>query len=188
MSRIAQMAADAERVSGREGGRSETSWLFRYRLNYEEIYHCFYLLAFRRSRGFKLAAGTALTVLAAVLLGGYVLDPTKVHYCVMAILSILLLFYMIYVPVLKARRGAKALFRKNGTYQIRLYESGKANIGTAMIALNGDKNACAIETEELFIIRPDAENTICIPKRIMTQDETEEIHRMLASVMILVQR
>lgn len=164
------------------------SWLFRYSLTYDEAYEAFYLLAFKRSKKFKMAIGAALTLIAAVLLIGFVKDPTAVHFFFLAILSILLLFYLIYMPALHARRGAKEVKKTKGTYQIRFTEGGKVTTPTGTFSLAGDKNARALETKNLFVIRTDTAQTFCLPKRIMKEQEILEIRQLLAEHLKLIQK
>lgn len=155
------------------------SYSFRYGLNYDECYEAFYLLAFRRSRRFKRTIGTALTLLAVVLLTLFYLDPTRIHYAYLAVIAILLLFYLIYMPVLKARKGAKQVAKQKGIYQVSLMEDGSLSTQQGVCMLSGDKNARAIETADLFVIRTDNRQTFCLPKRVMDEKEIEGARKIL---------
>ena len=77
----------------------------KYRLTYDEAYETFYTLASRRSRRTTTIICAILAAAAAVLLVLYGMDSIKIHYLFLAICSIALLFYIIYKPVLSARRA-----------------------------------------------------------------------------------
>ena len=152
---------------------------FIYKLNYEESYTAFFLLSMKWERRTRKILTAVLTVAGAALLTAYYLDSQKIHYFFAAILAILLLYYLIYVPVLKARKGAKAVTRQKGTYKFALTEDGKILSGGQTIELAGDKDARAIETESIFVLRPDRQHTFCLPKRILKPGETEAVRDIL---------
>ena len=160
------------------------SYRFSYSLSYEEAYSAFSALAFKRSRRFQLAAGIVLTAAAVLMLVLFALDPRKVMDLFLAIVAILLLFYLIYFPVLKAKRGARSVARTGGTYRVEITDMGTISIPHQKpIDLDGDKDARAIETPFLFIIRPDTAHTFCIPKRVMKDHEVNGVRDILSSYM-----
>lgn len=153
---------------------------FTYRLNYDEIYNAFLLVSMKWSKKARKIIGAILTAIAVGMLIAYYLDSRKIHYFFIVILAILMLYYLIYVPVLKAKRGAQKVFKQNGTYKVKITNEGKIILsGAATIDIAGDKDARAIETETLYVIRPDNRNTVCLPKRIMRKEEVEEIREIL---------
>lgn len=152
---------------------------FTYNLKYNEAYKTFLVLAKKWSDKFRIIVGIFLTVVASGMLILYFLDSRKIHYFFIAIIAILLLFYLIYAPVLKAKRGAKKVQKQHGTYKIQITARGKIMLPrTEPIELAGDKDARVIETDEIFAIRTDSTNTFCLPKRIMTEDEIKEIREL----------
>lgn len=155
------------------------AFTFTYKLTYEESYEAFLQVGMKWSKKVRKAIGVILTLIAIGLLGAYYLDSQKIHYFMMTILSILLLYYLIYVPELKAKRGAKAVAKQKGTYRVKLTEEGTAVLEKETIELAGDKDARAIETKDLYIIRPDRMHTLCIPKRVMKKEEVEEVRELL---------
>ncbi len=154
---------------------------FVYKLKYEEAYETFFLLSMRWRKRTRNVLAAVMTLIALGMLAAYYLDSRKVHYFVIVILDILMLYYLIYVPVLKAKKGAKTVSRQNGTYKIELTSDGRIHIQGETIELAGDKDARAIEAEEIFAIRPDRLHTFCVPKRILSPDETDKVRNILKS-------
>lgn len=155
---------------------------FSYTLSYDEAYEAFYRLAFKRSRKFQLAAGIVLTAAAVLMLVLFALDPRKVMDLFLAIIAILLLFYLIYFPVLKAKRGARSVAKAQGTYKVEITDMGTISIPRMKpIDIDGDRDARAVETDELFIIRPDTAHTYCIPKRVMKDKEAYGVREILSA-------
>jgi hypothetical protein len=100
----------------------------------------------------------------------------------LALIGILLLFYLIYMPVLKAKKGARAVAKANGVFKVEITDEGTISLpGQKPIDLDGDKDARAIETDALFIIRPDSAHTFCIPKRIMSDKESYGVREILSA-------
>lgn len=158
----------------------KASYGFTYNLNYDEAYDTFLLLSRKWSKKISIIIGIALTVIAVVMLVLNFLDNRKVHYFFIAIIAVLLLFYLIYVPVLKAKRGANKVQKQKGTYKIQVTSRGKIVLPRKdAIDLAGDKDARAIETQKLFAVRTDGTNTFCFPKRIMKENEIEGIREIL---------
>ncbi len=159
------------------------SYEFTYKLNYSEIYESFLLLNMKRSKKVRIFIGVALAIIAVAMLVGYYLDSQRLHYFLLAIFSILMLYYLIYVPVLKAKRGAQKVSKLNGTYRVKLTRDGKILMGAEKIDIAGDKDARVIETDGLYILRTDNMHTFCLPKRIMKQEEINEIRELLKGYM-----
>ena len=158
------------------------SYRFSYELTYDEAYRTFSLLAFKRSRKFQLIAGIALTAAIVLMLVLFALDTAKVMNFFLAIVGIVLLFYLIYFPVLKARKGARAVAKAKGTYRVAITDTGTISLPHAKpIDLDGDKDARAIETDDLFVIRPDYAHTFCIPKRVMKEKEIYGVREILSA-------
>lgn len=156
------------------------SYEFIYRLTYDEAYETFFLISMKWSPKARKIIGAILTAITVGMLSVYYLDSRKIHYFFIIIFAILMLYYLIYIPVLKAKKGAKEVARKNGTYKIKLTDKGKIVLsGTDESELLGDKDARAIETKTLFVLRTDKSTTICLPKRIMKQDEIEDVREII---------
>ena len=137
-----------------------TACRFDYRLSYDEAYEAFYLLSFKWDRRFRLFAGLGLSVIAIVLMVLFAMDNRKIHYFFIVILCVLLLFYLVYMPIVKARRGARTVARSSGTFRIVLSPEG--TIG------------------DIFVIRPDSASTFCLPKRIMKSTEIKDVRAILS--------
>ncbi|MBR2188758.1 MAG: YcxB family protein [Eubacterium sp.] len=151
-----------------------------YQLTKDEAYEAFYLHASRRSRTVKLIVSAVLTALAVILLGFYALDSRRIHMLFLAVCAIALLFYILYQPVLQAKRGARLVEKAGGKYRIILHRDGRIVLPDGgVLNMSGDKYARAVETDTIFALRPDAQHTICIPKRILSEDEAEFIRALL---------
>ena len=152
---------------------------FTYKLNYDEIYESFFHLNAKWNKKVRIFIGAALALIAGAMLIGYYLDSQKIHYFVLAIIAILMLYYLIYVPALKAKRGALKVSKLNGTYRVKITREGKVIMGAEKIDLAGDKDARVIETNSLYVLRTDNSHTFCLPKRIMKPDEIDELRELL---------
>lgn len=125
-----------------------------------------------------------LTAVTVFLLLSYMVDRTKVNYFFLALVSIAVLFYIIYVPFLKAKKGAAAVARQGGSYKVTITRLGQITPSQSeAIDLNGDRDARTIETSRLFVIRPDSAHTFCIPKRAMKEKEIEDVRTILQAYM-----
>ena len=151
------------------------SYEFTYKLSYDEIYESFFHLNRKWNKKVYQFVGAALTVIAVAMLIGYYLDSQKLHFFLLAIFSILMLYYLIYVPVLKAKRGAQKVSKINGNYRVKITRDGKIHMGKDTIDIKGDKDARVIETDRVYVLRPDNKNTFCLPKRIMKQEDIDEL-------------
>ena len=155
---------------------------FNYELTYDEAYAAFSALAYRRGGRQQMITGILLAVAIVIMLVTYAMDSTKVMNLMLALIGILLLFYLIYMPVLKAKKGARAVAKANGVFKVEITDEGTISLpGQKPIDLDGDKDARAIETDALFIIRPDSAHTFCIPKRIMSDKESYGVREILSA-------
>lgn len=152
---------------------------FEYRLTYEECYETFYLLSRKWGRTKGIVLTSVLTAIAVVMLILYYRDRRGVHYFFLSVLTILVLTYLIYMPVLKAKKGAKNVSRQNGLYRIELTGDGRIKSGKEVVDLKGDEDARVIETDMIFAIRPDRIHTFCIPKRILSKEEIMKVRESL---------
>lgn len=152
---------------------------FTYQLSYDEIYEAFFLLSMKWSRKTRMVLTGVLTFIAICFLILFAFDRTRMYCFFLAIVDIFLLSYLVYIPALKARRGAKKVCSQKGSYHVKLTEKGQIISGDKCIALAGDANARAIETASSYIIRPDGQHTFCIPKRIMSVQEQKETETIL---------
>ena len=156
---------------------------FRYQLSYDEAYQTFYRLAFRWSKGFRLGVSAALTVIAVVMLILFALDSSRIHFFFIAIVAVLMLAYVIYMPALKARKGASNVAkagRRGGKFRLSITPDGQLTLGDGeTVDLAGSRGGRAIETKDLFILRPDNLHTCCLPKRVLTEEEETAVREIL---------
>lgn len=151
-----------------------------YQLTYEEAYEAFRVLASRRRRSTRIAASCVIVVAAITLLVLYGMDGVKIHYLFLAVCCIAVLFYLVYQPVISAKRGAANVAKAAGTYHIILYENGTIDLpGEKGISIHGDKFARSVETDKVFALRPDPQHTICIPKRLLKDRDADMIRDLL---------
>ncbi len=158
----------------------ESDLRFTYKLTYQEAYDTFYLLASRQSKRTRILLGICLTAAAVCLLILFAADSRGIHYLFLAAIAILLLFYLLYHPVLSARKGARNVAKANGTYQITVNGSGRIRLpGNQTLQFGEDKYARAVETDSIFALRIDTQHTLCIPKRILKEREILQIRQMI---------
>ena len=152
---------------------------FHFQLQYQEAYDTFYLLSSKHGRKYNAVIGICLTLIASILLIFYALDSRKVHYFYLAVISILLLFYLIYSPVIKAKKGASAVVKNNGYYEIGFTEKGILHLPSSeSILLSEDKHSRVVETDTIFAIRADKEHTVCLPKRILQDVQESQLREL----------
>ncbi|MBR0308725.1 MAG: hypothetical protein IJH92_07515 [Mogibacterium sp.] len=152
----------------------------KYKLTYQEAYEAFYALATRRSRRTRVLIGAALAAVAVILLVLFAMDGTRAHYLFLAICSVALLFYIMYQPVLSARKGARQVERINGTYHVTLHDDETIDLpGEKGLKLFSDKYSRIVETDNVFAIRVDAAHTVCIPKRLLKDNEAGMIRGLI---------
>ena len=153
-----------------------------YTLTYKEAYDTFSLLAFRHNRKKRNLTCFILTLLAVILLIVFALRKEQIYYLFLAFLSTLLLFYIIYTPVLKARKGAGAVSGSSRIYKLYIQGNGHIRFSKGNeLYLTKDNNSRFIETGELFAIRANEHDTICIPKRILSSSQEKELRKILIS-------
>lgn len=153
---------------------------FQYQLTYREAYDASYLLASRQSRRTKFFLGVCLTAISVFLLILFAMDGRRVQDLFLALIAVMLLFYLIYHPVLCARKGARNVERINGMYKVTVTGSGQFFLPDGQsLQFGKDKYARAVETDTVFALRIDRQNTLCIPKRILKASEVCQIRQML---------
>lgn len=143
-----------------------------YNLTYEEAYESFYQLVNKWTNKKKLIIGIFLTAVAVIMLILRFFDKAGIHYSFIAFVAILMLFYLIYAPLLKAKFGARSVARQKGRYKFAVTATGELILPNGEIMeLSNDKDARVIETSRIFVLRPDGRHTFCIPKRVLKSDE-----------------
>jgi hypothetical protein len=153
----------------------------RYRLTYGEAFEAFNLVATNLSPKVRTAVGAALLITAAVLTVLYACEPSKLEYFFLSAMALGIFAAVAYYPALKAKSGARKVARIGGEYKVELLMDGLIRTpGNAVFPVAGDKRARAFETESIFVIRPDAMNTFCLPKRVMSPDEIAAARHILA--------
>ena len=154
----------------------------RYRISYDEAYEAFKAVASRRSNTARTAVTAVLAAITCVLLVLFARESAAVHYLFLAVCSILLMFYLIYQPVISARRGASQVSKTAGEYHVVLHDNATMDLpDESDIDLRADKFARIVETENVFAIRPDTQHTVCIPKRILKDNEKDFIKKLAST-------
>lgn len=152
---------------------------FTYQLNYDEIYEAFFLLSMKWSRKTRKILTIILTLIAICFLILFAFNRNRIYNFFFAVVDICLLSYLVYIPDLKSRKGAKKVYSQKGIYHVKLTEKGQIIVGNKFISIAGDANARAIETTAGYILRPDSQHTFCIPKRVMSIQEQKETEKIL---------
>lgn len=152
-----------------------------YVLTYDEALSSFLFVATRRSETSRKILSVVLLSLAAALIVFYGLYPYHLEYMALALLSLALWVMVVPYPSYKAKRGARAVARAKGTYQVELFSDGYIQPWVSQrLPLSGDKAARGCETEQLFVLRPDSQHTFCLPKRAMKPAEIDFVRQTLA--------
>lgn len=169
--------------------RVKPSYRFDYHLSYDEAYRAFRTLATKRGEKFQILVGLGLTAVVIACLILFLLDNRRVNYFFIAIVALLMLFYLIYSPILKSKRGARAVQKAGGHFKVEVRREGTISLPKREpIELAGDKDARTIELDDMFVIRPDLSNTYCIPKRIIKPKELDGFRELLAAYTRLIRK
>lgn len=156
-------------------------YTFHYKLSYDEAYNAFMSLAFRWKKKTKYAIMAALVIVTIFMMILFAMDPDKFYYFFIVIIAVLLTAYVFYYPSLKARKGAKQVARVNGTYEVKLTTDGKITLGREEEqTIKADAKSRAIELQDSFAIRVDALTTVCLPKRIMNENQIDAVRNILS--------
>lgn len=160
------------------------SYEFTYQLSYDEVFEAFWSLSQKWNRKITMIITAVITAITVFLLGMYLLDSTRVNYFFVAAMAIFVLFYVIYMPYYKAKKGALKVSKQGGYYKIRISRQGQILLPRLEpLELAGDKDARAIETRNLIVVRTDSTHTFCIPKRVMKEYEIEDVRKICQAYM-----
>jgi hypothetical protein len=151
----------------------------QYQLEYQEAYEAFLLLATKGSQTTRAAVLAGLFLVGAFLTFQYGLNPSHVEYLLLALLAVATFLGVAAAPSWRAKRGASQVARQLGSYCVGLGNGFVSTPDGERWPLAGDSLARAVETETLFIIRPDRINTFCLPKRILTTEQQDAVRNIL---------
>lgn len=155
-------------------------YTFRYKLSYQEAYNAFLALALRWSKKVKYGMMGFAVLLTLIMMVMFIMHPDRFYYFLIVILAVALTAYIFYSPALKARRGAKAVAKIDGTYEVSLSTDGKVSLaGGEARDLKADRNTRALELSDSFAVRLDGATILCIPKRIMNDTQQEAVRQIL---------
>lgn len=153
-----------------------------YELHFDEVYEALLLIIDRRRVNSRRCMGIFLFLLALVCVVLYGRTPYGIQFALMALLFAVFSFLVLAYPQLKAQTGARAIIRRGGRYQIELLSDGWIALPNGdQVDLAGDKSGRTLETRELFALRPDRLHTLCIPKRILNDGQTQQIRQILTT-------
>ena len=158
-------------------------YTFQYKLSYQESYDTFYLLASRLNKHKRIIYTIILSSISVLSLIFYRLDTRKVYFCLLAVFSVALLFYLLYHPSLAARKGAANRIRINQQGEIVLPSSSKEKSSDNVIILGEDKYSRVLETDSIYAIRVDSQTTLCLPKRVTNKEQQKNLHQMFLNIL-----
>jgi hypothetical protein len=169
-----------------ESGRTPTEKgnkriTFKYSLSYDEAYDAFLILSARGRKRTRDAVAVILMILAAALTVLYAFHPYHIEYFLLALLVLATFGGVVYYPKIKAHVGAKRVEKARGVYDVEFLAEGyiKTPDGSCL-EMSGDKDARVFETETLFVLRPDRQNTFCLPKRVMSDQDISLVRSIVA--------
>lgn len=150
-------------------------WEFDCRLEEEEI--CGAVIALQSGKGRRRMAA-ALGAAGVLMLALCALRPENLAYSLLAILSAAEMGFVLYQPVRQAKKMAKQ-FRGR---RCRVSLSGDGYLYTeeeGRIRAAENAKARAVETEEVFALRPDRRRLFILPKRCLDAEACGEIREIL---------
>lgn len=131
----------------------------KYVLKPEEMEESLLCLSWHKEGVQKYINVGILAVIAAACLYWYAANPEQFLFMFLAALSIGLMFLMLYLPAVRRRWKVRRMMRSGETYQIEV---------------PGKDIKKGFESEQVFTIRTQ-EQVFCIPKRILSDSQMEEI-------------
>lgn len=157
--------------------------MIRYRLNPADIYEALLCVDLRwegRNKRFNIAALTALSIAALVLAAFGV--KTR-YFLIIAAAGTALLFCILYVPLIRRRKKAKAL---TGDYAVAVEEDGLRSGEHGEKQLFRDAKTEAFLSERVISVKMDRQ-IYCIPCTALRPGEKERIVETLSRVCSIYQ-
>ncbi|MBQ9708079.1 MAG: hypothetical protein IJV66_02710 [Firmicutes bacterium] len=156
-------------------------YTFRYQLTYDEAYNAFQSLALRWSKKAQYGVMGFVVLLTVAIMIMFMIHPDRFYYFVIIIFAVILTAYVFYSPILRARKGAKAVARTKGTYEVSLTTDGMVSLaGADPVSLKADKRSRALELSDSFAVRMDPVTILCLPKRIMNHSQQDAVRKILS--------
>lgn len=147
-----------------------------YKFKYDEIYYTFKLLAFRINNKIQTITKFILVTIIIYMLIEFYVDKTKSNYYFVGVFSLALLIYLIYYPIIFARRKAKTIMNMGGRCKLSIIDDGSILIPSGLkIEVKNNPSFKSYETENIFIYNLPGSHTFCIPKRVLKDKEIEKI-------------
>jgi hypothetical protein len=151
----------------------------QYTLTYEEAYEAFLWMADKFGKKVRVILSMIVALACGVMLYLQYREPMAIQYTVLTIIGIVILFQLLYLPIIKAKKGAAVVKNKGGEYRYSITGDGYIHLFKGEdIPLVGDKDARAYETDTLFVLRPDRIHTFCIPKRVLSESDENDLREI----------
>lgn len=164
-----------------ETAEREHLYDLQYRLSYGEAYEAFYLLADKWGRKWRLFAFLFLGTVAAALLILQLATRGAVQYSLLVVFCALLMPFVYFRPAVVARRGAQTVVKQCGSYCYSISsEKGFILNDGSVVRFQADADARALESGDIFVVRPDKTHTFCIPKRTLLAREISGLRSVLS--------
>lgn len=147
-----------------------------YKFKYDEIYSTFKLLAFRINNKIQIIIKFILVTIIIYTLIEFNIDKTKSNYYFVGVFSLALLIYLIYYPIIFARRKTKAIMKMGGRCKLIINDDGSISIPNNLkIEVKNNPSFKSYETDNVFIYNSPGSHTFCIPKRVLKDKEIEKL-------------
>lgn len=147
-----------------------------YTLSYEEAYYTFKTISFNMKKPIQIIFGAILSVIVIYTLVEFYRDKAKSHLYFIGLISLLLLFYLLYYPVIQGRKGAKATMKLGGRCKFIIRDDGSIKMqNSQVINIKDDTSFKRYDINDLLIYQITSGEVFCIPKRVLDKKELEFI-------------
>ncbi len=137
----------------------------QYELKQQDIEESLLCLHWKKEGKKKYINVFIMCMIGAACLARYIQDTKHFFWLILAFMTVILLFCLLYVPSLQRRRRARGML-------------AQANDKAIYKATVPEKNIRdGFESENVFTIRMD-EEVYCIPKRILSKEQREYIRNI----------
>ncbi|MFP3156399.1 hypothetical protein LQZ18_18630 [Lachnospiraceae bacterium ZAX-1] len=148
-----------------------------YRLSAKDMEESLLCINWKREGIRKKVNIYILNFLGFVLLGMYLKHKAQSILLIFAFLTILLLFFLLYIPSFQRRKKARQI--SQGMYHMVLSKSGISG-GTNLREYEFTQyKPLVLESEHVYTIQV-GKNAFCIPKAALNGSQTEEFHEIMS--------
>lgn len=155
--------------------KNQNEYQISYEITRQEVCEGFAEINGRYSTSVKYMICSGVVISIVYLLYQQYCNRLAIYNTITAIFGIVILFYILYAPIIKARRTAAYVAKAGGKICFTLNENGEITLDKEVVSMGDYKRGRMIETERLYVIHLDKDHNFILPKRIMSSCERKDI-------------